>query len=87
MINALMLAEQMAELPMNLSAASSAGQDLAERYGAILRQYKAAGWGVCDESKDKLRAVEMCDAYYGPRNNLMGKFQDGGKPVMVASGR
>lgn len=86
MPGALLLAEQMTDQP-DLSADSTVEQSLAKRYNAILTGYKAAGWGVCDESNDKLRAVEVCDAYYGPSNSLMGKFQDGGKPVMVASGR
>lgn len=87
MPNALTLAEQMPELPTDLSADSSANQSLAERYDAILKRYKAAGWGVCDEGEDKMRAVEICDAYYGPQNNLTEKFQNGGKPIMVACGK
>lgn len=90
MFNALTLAEQMPELPTELSASSadsSANQSLAERYNVILKRYKEAGWGVCDEGEDKIRAVEICDAYYGPQNNLAGKFQDRGKPVMVACGK
>ena len=65
----------------------SAEQGLSERYGAILERYRAAGWGVCDESFDKLRAVEMCDAYYGAQNSLAEKTRGRGKAVMVARGR
>ena len=57
---------------------------LAERYNDILKQYKTAAWGICDESTDKLRAVKLCDAYYGARNNMVRKLQDMGKPVMIA---
>lgn len=70
-----------------MSALGLVDQKLAERYSAILGQYKAAGWGICDESSDKQRAVEMCDAYYGAGNNLIGKLQNRGKPIMVAAGR
>lgn len=60
---------------------------LAARYIAILKQYKMVGWGVCDESYDKQRAVELCDAYYGFSNTLVRKVQDQGKPVMIAAGK
>lgn len=60
---------------------------LAERYCAILEQYRQAGWGVCDESGDKQRAVDMSDAYYGAGNNLLDKLQGKGKPILVASGK
>lgn len=69
------------------SALTLVDQGLAERYSAILEQYKRAGWGICDKSSDKLRAVEVCSAYYGPENNLMEKLRDMGKPIMVASGK
>lgn len=60
---------------------------LARRYNDILKQYKTAAWGICDESIDKQRAVELCDAYYGAKNNMVGKFQGMGKPVMIAAGK
>lgn len=65
-------------------ALSLVDRRLAERYSAILERYKAAGWGVCDESYDKRQAVELCDAYYGAENKLSVKFQEGGKPVMIS---
>lgn len=65
----------------------SAERGLTERYGAILERYRAAGWGVCDESYDKLQAVETCDAYYGAGNSLAEKARKRGKAVMVARGR
>lgn len=62
-------------------------QRLAVRYNGILEKYKKAGWGVCDESNDRLRAIDMCDAYYGAKNSMIKKLLAGGKPVMVGSGR
>ncbi len=81
MENALRLADQ-----KNASLANPGGS-LAERYEAILMQYKGAGWGVCDESNDKQRAMEICDAYYGPMNNMIENLQNKGKPVMIACGK
>ena len=57
--------------------------DLAERYDGILAQYKAAGWGICDESEDEERAVELCDAYYGEMSENARMVNQEGKPVMV----
>lgn len=75
------------EMPRVLTLVDqSAERGLAERYGAILERYRAAGWGVCDESYDKLRAVETCDAYYGAGNSLAEKARVRGKAVMVARG-
>ena len=67
------------------SALMLVAQSLAERYSAILEKYKTAGWGVCDTSNDKQRALEICDAYYGAKNDLVEKFQAQEKTVMVAS--
>lgn len=64
----------------------SVSHDLLGRYDNILEQYKRVGWGICDESYDKLRAVETCDAYYGAGNSLSEKVWRQGKAVMVASG-
>lgn len=93
MFSALTLADQLMDRQLpeqrieNLLKDQAAGDNLAERYNNILNQYKTSAWGVCDESYDKQRAVEMCDAYYGARNNVMSKFLDMGKPVMIASGK
>lgn len=57
---------------------------LTERYLAILNQYKKAGWGICDESDNIDRAVELCDAYYGNMNAILQPFQNAGKPIMIA---
>ena len=84
MSRALALAEQSADQP---TVGATAAPKLSERYHAILERYKAAGWGICDESSDKLRAVETCNAYYGPGNTLVSKFQGRGKPIMLAAGK
>lgn len=68
------------------NALSLVDQSLAAQYGVILEQYKKAGWGVCDESNDKQRVAETCDAYYGAENTLSEKAWGQGKPVMIACG-
>lgn len=70
-----------------VSALGLVDKGLAERYDVILKQYRSAGWGVCDESGDKQQALDVCDAYYGASNTLVGKIQGSGKPIMIATGR
>lgn len=68
-------------------ALTLADQKLAARYSDILKRYKMEGWGICDESSDRLRPIEICDAYYGAENSLVKQLCSRGKPVMVGSGR
>lgn len=56
-----------------------------ERYREILERYRASGWGVCDESHDRQRGLEICDAYYGEKNFQARKMQDRGKAVVIAA--
>lgn len=69
------------------SALGLVDKGLAERYNVILKQYRSAGWGVCDEGGDKQQALDVCDAYYGASNTLVRKIQGSGKPIMIATGR
>lgn len=57
--------------------------DLGGRYQYILESYKAAGWGICDESSNMDRAVENCDAYYGDMNAILQPFQNAEKPILI----
>lgn len=57
---------------------------LGERYQSILDTYKKAGWGICDETDNIDRAVELCDAYYGEMNAILQPFQNTGKPIMIS---
>ncbi len=68
-----------------ISALGLVDKGLAEWYSVILKQYRSAGWGVCDESGDKQQALDVCDAYYGASNALVKKIQDRGKPIMIAT--
>lgn len=57
---------------------------VAERYQSILDRYKAAGWGICDETDNTERAVHQGDIYYGEMNAIIQPFQNEGKPVVIA---
>lgn len=57
---------------------------VAERYQSILDDYRAAGWGICDETDNTERAVRQGDIYYGEMNAIIQPFQNEGKPVVIA---
>lgn len=57
---------------------------LGQRYQKILDSYKESGWGICDETDNTDRAVEVCDVYYGDMNAIIQPFQNLGKPVMLS---
>ncbi|MDE5803265.1 MAG: LicD family protein [Lachnospiraceae bacterium] len=59
--------------------------ELAGRYREILDRYRAAGWGICDETDNTDRAVELCDAYYGDMNAVLQPFQNVDKPILLAA--
>jgi len=58
---------------------------LEERYREILDQYRASGWGVCDESYDRQRALDISDAYYGEQNILAKKMRERKKCAVFAA--
>lgn len=60
-------------------------KELAGRYQMILDKFKKAGWGICDETNNPGRAIELCDAYYGDMNDILQPFQNTGKSVMLAA--
>lgn len=59
--------------------------ELAERYKEIRERYRASGWGVCDESYDRQRTLDICDAYYGEKSYLAEEMRNRGKGVMIAA--
>ena len=52
-------------------------------YEKIAEAYKAAGWGIYDDSADVDRAIALSDAYYGDGSSLVQLCQEKGMPVMI----
>lgn len=71
--------------PLMRKALDQVSPLLGERYQMILERYKEQGWGICDETDNIDRAVETCDAYYGNLNAILQRFQDLGRPIMIAA--
>lgn len=65
------------------AALETVSHELAQRYRKILSGYRAAGWGICDETDNTDRAVNFCDAYYGNMNAVLQPFQNAGRPILL----
>lgn len=70
--------------PVMRKVLDAVSPELGARYQQLLEDYKAAGWGICDESDNVDRAVANCDAYYGDMNAILQQFQNTGKPIMLS---
>lgn len=69
--------------PVMKKMLEQADSGLGDRYRHMLEQYKAAGWGICDETDNIDRAVEECDVYYGDMNAILQPFQNAEKPILI----
>lgn len=55
-------------------------------YNSIIEEFKAAGWGIFDETSSLADAREVlfgCDAYYGDTCDLAYEAKNNGIPVML----
>jgi len=57
-------------------------QELVREYDAIVAKFREEAWGIYDISERDDRAEEICDAYYGELNAVVGRLK-GRKPVMI----
>lgn len=56
--------------------------ELFAEYEQILEEYRADGRGILDQTDERERAVELCDAFYGDTGELYELFSQTGKPIM-----
>lgn len=70
--------------PVMQKVLSHVSEEWGNRYQRILNTYRAAGWGICDETENIERAVENCDIYYGEMNAIIQAFQNTGKPIVIS---
>ena len=54
-------------------------------YEKLVKEYKAAGWGIYDDSADLNRAIALADAYYGDPSSVVQLCKGNGMPVMMQS--
>lgn len=71
--------------PLSEATLASMRPRLMKQYEKIVREYKAAGWGIYDDTPDMDRAIAISDAYYGDNSSVVWLYRQTGKPVMIAS--
>lgn len=54
-----------------------------DRYQSIVSNFKSQNWGIFDENPDSDLSIDLSDAYYGDTNEIVQKFRNQGKPVMI----
>ena len=58
---------------------------MVQDYLEVINEYRIENYGIYDESGDIERAIAFADAYYGDDGEIMQRFSDAGKCVMVQS--
>ncbi|MCL2078864.1 MAG: WD40 repeat domain-containing protein [Oscillospiraceae bacterium] len=71
--------------PLNEATYASMRPQLAEEYKNIVKEYRAEGWGIYDDTPDLHRALAWTDAYYGDMSSLVAMYEVTGKPVMMSN--
>ena len=69
--------------PLMEAALDSMRPQFAAAYREIVREYRAAGWGIYDDTPDLTRAILWTDAYYGDESSVMWLYQVTDKPIMI----
>ena len=69
--------------PLTLSTLQAMRPELLEPYRELEIRYQNEGWGIFDDSPDLVRALLLCDAYYGDRSSLVQLCQNMGKPILI----
>lgn len=69
--------------PLIEATIGSMRPQLQEGYHKAVEEYRAAGWGIYDDSPELDRAIALCDAYYGDPSSLVQLCQEAGKPIMI----
>lgn len=69
--------------PLMEATFASMRPHLLERYRRIVEEYKAAGWGIYDDSANLNRAIAVSDGYYGDMSSVVWLYRETGKPIMI----
>ncbi len=69
--------------PLIRATIESMRPKLWEEYEGIVEEYKAAGWGIYDDTADVDRAVVLSDGYYGDGSSVVWLCQEAGKMIMI----
>lgn len=71
--------------PLSETACEAMRPELLKKYEAIVKAYRAEGFGIYDDTPDLHRAIAVSDAYFGDMSSLVELYRVTGKPVMIQS--
>lgn len=69
--------------PLNLTTIQSMRPQKLKTYQKVIADYKAAGYGIYDDTADLHRAIAISDAYYGDWSSVVSLYEKTGKPIMI----
>lgn len=69
--------------PLMESTVKSMRNELYAEYVDIVNEYKAANWGIYDDTADLDRAIAVSDAYYGDWSSVVQLCEKVNKPIMI----
>ena len=69
--------------PLMEATLTSMRPDLYRKYMEIVNGYRAAGFGIYDDSANMERAIAISDAYYGDWSSIVWLYKQTGKPIMI----
>ena len=69
--------------PLMKATIESMRPQLWDEYWEIVKQYRAEGWGIYDDTADMDRAVVLSDGYYGDASSITHLCGKVGIPLMI----
>lgn len=69
--------------PLNMTTMQSMRPQKLEKYQKVVADYRAAGYGIYDDTADLHRAITLSDAYYGDWSSVVSLYEKTGKPIMI----
>lgn len=67
--------------PLNLATMRAMRPKNLMEYQKTVEEYKAAGYGIYDDTSDLHRAIALSDIYYGDWSSVVSLYEKTGKPV------
>ncbi len=69
--------------PLNETTMQAMRPQKLQDYKKAVANYRAAGYGIYDDSADLHRAIALSDAYYGDWSSVVSLYEKTGKPVLI----
>ena len=69
--------------PLNETTMQAMRPQKLEEYKKTIADYRAAGYGIYDDTADLHRAIALSDAYYGDWSSVVSLYEKTGKPTLI----